>query len=370
MDWLNDLMDALRPYLEPAKLVLASAAILGALVVSWILQALLRRFLAGASGAGRDAAPDAGTRRLARMVHWALVFAGVALALSALGLRPRTLLNEELFSVADQKVTVLSVVITIGIVLASFLLSAILQRLIRSWIHTDTPQAEANVRALSRLVHYLIVILGLAVAIETLGIPIAPLLAVGGVFVVALGFAMKELTENFVSGVILLAERAIKPGDILEVQGTVVRVSAMGIRTTMATTRDGEDLIIPNSTLVSSTVKNLTYRDSLYRVHVDVGVTYDSDVKLVLETLRRVAEEFPERSGEKPPQVYLTEFGSSSVNFVVMVWISDPWAERRAKSALHEAVWWALRDAGLVIAFPQLDVHFDRPALTALAGSR
>ena len=133
---------------------------------------------------------------------------------------------------------------------------------------------------------YAVVAIGVVAALGTLGVNLAALVAAGAFFAVALGFAMKNIAENFVGGIILLTERTIKPGDILEVEGRVVRVTRMGLRATVARSRDDEDVIIPNAALVTNTVTNYTLRDPLYRLRTTVGVSYGSDIALVMQTLR------------------------------------------------------------------------------------
>jgi small-conductance mechanosensitive channel len=140
----------------------------------------------------------------------------------------------------------------------------------------------------------------------------------------------------------------------------------MGIRTTIGRNRDDEELIIPNAILASSIVKNYTLQDSITRLRAPVGVEYGSDMKVVMETLTEMANGLEWRLKPYEPTVLLTEFGSSSVNFEVSVWITDPWRAPRARSKLMQAMWWALKDAGITIAFPQLDVHFDPPVEESL----
>ena len=212
-----------------------------------------------------------------------------------------------------------------------------------------------------RLIHYVVMAFGLGLALDNLGVDLGALFAAGAVLAVGIGFAMQNIAQNFVSGVILLVERSIKPGDVLEVEGRVVQVEKMGIRSTVARTRDEEEIIIPNSTLVQNSVKNYTLRDSLYRLRASVGVEYGSDMRLVMQVLQGAAEGLDWRFANKDPVVHLVEFGDSSVNFEVSVWITDPWVAPGRRSLLHQAIWWALKDAGVVIAFPQLDVHFDPP---------
>ena len=201
---------------------------------------------------------------------------------------------------------------------------------------------------------------------NTLGINLTALFAAGAVFAVAIGFAMQNISQNFVSGVILLLERAIKPGDVLEVEGRIVRVRDMGIRATIGRTMDEEDIIIPNSQLVASPVKNYTLKDSLYRLRTVVGVVYSSDMARVRQVLERTAQELDWKSTHQPPRILMKEFGDSSVNFEVSLWIEDPWTMQQRRNELNEAVWWALKDAGITIAFPQLDVHFDPQVVGSL----
>jgi small-conductance mechanosensitive channel len=179
---------------------------------------------------------------------------------------------------------------------------------------------------------------------------------------------MQNIAENFVAGLILLGERTLKPGDIIDVEGAVVKVTRLGIRATVVRSRDDEDLIVPNSLLVKATVKNYTLKDSVYRLRTQVGVVYGSDMKQVRSILERVSREIPWRLGEFEPRIFMTEFGNHSVNWDISVWIADPWRALIRRSELNEAIWWSLKDEGIVIAFPQLDVHFDPTVVQSLRG--
>jgi small-conductance mechanosensitive channel len=127
----------------------------------------------------------------------------------------------------------------------------------------------------------------------------------------------------------------------------------------MVRTRNEEEIIVPNSILVLSMVKNYTLSDASFLLSSTVGVVYGSDMRKVREVLEATAKSIPWRDGTKDPRVLMTEFADSAVNFKVFVWTNEPWIARRLTSGLNEAIWWALKKAGIVIAFPQLDVHFD-----------
>ncbi len=276
-------------------------------------------------------------------------------------------LNQTLFEIAGTPVSVATLITATVIVLLTLLLSKLAQRGVRRWLTRRGVTDEGSMAVTGRLLHYLFLFVGFGIAVHTVGINLNALFAAGAIFAVGLGFAMQNIAQNFVSGVILLVERAITPGDVLEVEGRVVRVLRMGIRSTIARSRDGEDVIVPNSVLVQSIVKNFTLDDAAYRVRTVVGVTYGSDLKVVRGVLEDVANQVKTDMPSYNPQVLLVEFGNNSVNFEVAVWMDDPWLSRLKLSHLNEAIWWAFQERGIVIAFPQLDVHFDHPVVESLS---
>lgn len=277
----------------------------------------------------------------------------------------RLVLGYRLFPIGEQWVTVATLLAALLVLLGAMLVSRALQRALRRVAERRQLLDTGTTALAQRLLHYVVMAIGIAIAMQTIGIELATLFAAGAIFAIAIGFAMQNIAENFVAGLLLLGERSIKPGDVIEVEGTVVKVVHMGIRSTVARTWDDEDLIIPNSKLVQSTVKNFTLRDPVYRIRAKVGVSYGSDMRQVLDVLRRTAENAEWRH-ETPPQVVLLAFGDSSVEFEVRVWVDDPWAVGALKSRLHEDIWFALEQAGITIAFPQLDLHLDGEVVQAL----
>lgn len=271
-----------------------------------------------------------------------------------------------LFTIGGAPVTVARLALAALIAAATFVMSWVFQRAVTRLLGLRGVTREGTLGVARRLTHYFVLAVGFGTALETLGINLSTLFAAGAIFAIGLGFAMQNIAQNFVSGVILLVERSIKPGDVLEVEGRFVRVQEMGIRATIGQTLDDEEIIIPNSVIVQSTVKNYTLRDSICRLRASVGVVYASDMALVRRTLETVAGRMEWRSRAKEPVVLMTVFGDSAVIFEISLWIDDPWGMRRAKSQLNEAIWWAFKEQGIVIAFPQLDVHFDRESLRAL----
>ncbi len=258
--------------------------------------------------------------------------------------------------------TVATVGTSLIIVLVTFAITRLLDRWMTRMAASRDVQRAGSIAVTQRLVHYAILIGGFGLAFHTLGIDLTALFAAGALFAIAIGFAMQNIAQNFVSGVILLFERSIKPGDVVEVDGRLMTIKELGIRSTLARGLNEEDLIIPNSVLVQSTVTNYTLRDTLYRIDGVVGVSYSSDMHVVRDALHAAARSVEWSSALREPAVLMREFGSSSVNFMISVWTNDPWDLRRQRSVLNEAIWWALKDQGITIAFPQLAVHFDAPA--------
>ena len=280
----------------------------------------------------------------------------------------RDFLGTVLFSVGENPVTVGSLGTGLLLLIGTVLLSGWVRRTVDR-VLTHRGGTPGVVGTASSLVYYILLIAGFGVALSSIGIDLAALFAAGALFAVGLGFAMQNIAQNFVAGVILIAERTIKPGDLLEVEGKIVKVLEMGIRASIEQTRDGEDLIVPNAVLIQTSIKNYTLRDKALRVRVQVGVSYRSDMALVKQTLTEIADRMSARwsEGDKRAQVLMNDFGDSSVSWEVGVWIDDPWEWRPATSEIRETIWWAFLEKDITIAFPQLDVHLDTDVVGHLA---
>ena len=276
----------------------------------------------------------------------------------------------ELFEIAGTVITTATAAVFALVILFSWIASLLFQRTITRGFKIRGVTDEGTLGVARRLTHYLVIAIGFGVGLQTIGINLSALFAAGAVFALGLGFAMQNMAQNFVGGLILLLERSITPGDVLQIGERLVKVKTMGIRATIARTLDEEDIIIPNADIVQSSVINYTLRDSLYRLRCPVGVVYSSDMAVVRETLQRTVDALPWRDQAKTPLVQLKDFGDSAVVYEVAVWFDDPWASRRRRSDINEAIWWAFKEQDIVIAFPQVDVHFDAPVVESLQGLR
>ena len=255
-------------------------------------------------------------------------------------------LDYEIVSVSDGALTVGSLLLILTILVSTLWLSKMARRATRRAFETAGVEDRDSIRISAQLVATAIWFIGLSAALHQSGFNPTAVFAAGGFAAVAVGFATQDLIRNYVSGASLRLEGAIHNGDILEVAGRMVRVVKMRARATIARDRDEQELIIPNAELAQTTVVNFTLRDKLYRLRTTVGVHYASDMAQARAVLEETAGAVPWRFSGQQPVVLLAQFGTSSVDWEVSVWISDPWKRRHRRSDLNEAIWNALQQMG------------------------
>ena len=271
----------------------------------------------------------------------------------------------------DLVISPVSILIALGIFGAGLVLTRMVQR----WMMRRTPvgrYADTGLReSVKTGLGYVGYVLSAVFAIAYLGIGFANLAIVAGALSVGIGFGLQSIFNNFVSGLILLVERPIKVGDWIEVgqhQGTVKRIS---VRSTEIETVHRESVIIPNANLITDVVINSMHNDRTCRVDLAVGVSYDTDVELLRKTLLEVAEANPSVLKEPEPFVYFAGYGESSLDFQLRAFLRDIGMRIRVVSELRFAVWFALKDVGIQMPFPQRDLHIkDLDALRDLGADQ
>ena len=264
-----------------------------------------------------------------------------------------------LIDVKTLEAMTIRVIAAVIILLIAYWVSRILTKYIDRRMSQHGHNDKATIRTYQRIARFIVMFPGILLAVHALGVNLSSLFTTGGLFAVAFAFAMKDIAENYVSGILLRLERTVKPGDVLETEGIMVRVKSIGFHATTVRTKDGKDLVIPNSQLVQTRIANYTYSDLDCRIEAAVGVAYTSDLKEVRKVLEGVCSQLDWTSSRHKPVVLLSDFGDSAVNFKIRVWIEDPWETPGRLSLLNDAIWWGLKKAGIVIAYPQLDMHFD-----------
>ncbi|MDF3131223.1 mechanosensitive ion channel [Kiritimatiellaeota bacterium B1221] len=262
-----------------------------------------------------------------------------------------------LFHVQNLGITVSHLVVALFSVLVSLLISMLVRTFLQKRIFKKMKIDQGVEYAMLKVIHYLILILGIFIGLQSINIPLGALVGLFAVVGVGIGFGLQNLTSNFTSGLILLFERPVKVGDRLEMNGVWGDVVRINLRTSIIKTPDEVSIIVPNSKLLDEFVVNYSFGNPRIRIHVPVGVAYGSDVEKVSELLLQAAEENVRVLKTPAAKVWFRAFGDSSLNFELLCWI--PSAERKFDtiSELNYAIDAAFRANGVEIPFPQRDLH-------------
>lgn len=276
-----------------------------------------------------------------------------------------------LFSLGDTTITLWTVGVTLALTAALFIATGIIKRRLIGGLLARTQLAPSAQHAIATLSGYVIITIGLLVIIQAAGINLTTLNVLAGAVGVGVGFGLQNIASNFISGLIILAERPIKVGDRVEVGDVNGEVFDIRARSTTVITNDNIAVIVPNSSFISENVVNWSYGDDTVRFRVPVGVAYGSDVRLVERLLLEVAAKNANVLEAPEPTVQFREFGDSSLNFDLLVWTST-YTHRKNMllSQLNFAIDDAFRANGVEIPFPQRDVHVKTPIDVATFAGR
>jgi small-conductance mechanosensitive channel len=267
----------------------------------------------------------------------------------------------KLFEINRTPVTPSSVIMFVIVVFVFFLLSRLLQRVLKNQVLTRFRIDAGTQYTLFRVSHYIIMIIGCLFAFQFVGIDLSGLAVIVGLLSVGIGFGLQNVTSNFISGLILLFERPIKIGDRITVGHTEGDVIAINMRSTTIRSLNNISIIVPNSEFVSSQVVNWSHGDPKVRLIVDVGVSYNSNLDDVIRSLREVADENQNVLKDPEPDVLLSSFGDSSWNMKLRVWLKDPQNYYKIHSDINCEIVRKFRQNGIEIPYPQRDLHMRSP---------
>jgi small-conductance mechanosensitive channel len=212
--------------------------------------------------------------------------------------------------------------------------------------------------AIAQVIGYAVITIGFFLALQNTGINLSALAVFAGAVGVGVGLGLQNISSNFISGLILLAERPIKIGDRVEVHTVAGRVTEIRARSTTVVTNDNITLIVPDSVFVEHTVTNWSHGDQKVRFRIPVGVAYGSDLERVKEALLEAARKHPAALSNPEPSVFFESFGDSALNLELVVWSAEmSFRPRRFRSDLNFAIDQALRARGVELPFPQREIH-------------
>ena len=267
------------------------------------------------------------------------------------------------FTVGDLRISLLDTLLIAGVILLVLSVAWLVTRLARAAIKRAT-RLDGTQKILAEKISTIVIwAFAFFIGIDLLGIDLTALAFFGGAFGLAIGFGLQKTFGNLISGIILLLDKSIKPGDVISVTDqagneAVGQIRKIGIRAISVVTRDQTEHLIPNENLMINQVVNWSYSSKDVRVKAPVGVAYDSDLELVTKLLYQAVEDTPRVLQRPKPRVNLMGFGDNSVDFQLNFWIQDPEEGiSNIRSDVYMRIWQLFKQHDIEIPFPQRDLH-------------
>ncbi len=290
-------------------------------------------------------------------------FTGMTRGVKTLTAKLMGLGEVSLFTIGETPVTGGGILWVLIILLVAFLLSRGIRHAISRVSRSESDGTQASLYTVGRLTHYVIVFVALLIALTSIGLDFSSLALVAGALSVGIGFGLQSVVSNFVSGLIILFEHSLRVGDYIELDtGLTGTVKAINVRSTLINTNDNIDIVVPNSEFVTTRLTNWTLGERILRVRIPFGVAYGSDKDLVRKAAIEAAEAVPytlTHMKNRGPDVWLVDFGDSSLNFLLLVWVNRQGARRptRTRAAYLWELETKLTEYGIEIPFPQRDLN-------------
>jgi small-conductance mechanosensitive channel len=284
-------------------------------------------------------------------------------------------LSAALFRIGDAPVTAYGLLRVALFFVLAVGLSRLLRHLLARFDARTPGRSSAGLYTVGRLFHYVLIASALLVGLASIGLDFSQVALVAGALSIGIGFGLQSIVNNFVSGLMILFEQNLKVGDVVELDSGVRGVvREINVRSTLISTSDAVDIVVPNAEFISGKVTNFTLREPYHRIHVPFGVAYGSDKETVRRIITEAADKVPFTylGGERETDVWLVKFGDNSLDFELVVWV-NPAAVTRPGAVVATYLWeieTALARHGIAIPFPQRDVRLRiAPGeLAALAG--
>jgi len=257
------------------------------------------------------------------------------------------------------QITLETLVVVIFLVSVTIAAARKLPALVELVLRSRTNMTAGGRYTISTLLSYLIIGVGIISALSALGLQWSKLQWLIAALGVGIGFGLQGIVADFIGGLIILFERPIRVGDIVTVSDQIGEVSKIRIRATTIRDRDGKELLVPNKDFISGTLVNWSLSDSHMRIFVPVGVAYGSDVEQALKILGEILVDHPRVLGDPEPRVMFENFGDSALELSARCFLVEYRGWREIATELRREIYKRFTAAGIVIAFPQRDLHFD-----------
>jgi len=268
-------------------------------------------------------------------------------------------LEFELLHIGNYVISVFTIVrILLIILVCNFLLWIIKKALMRKNVINNFDTGTAY--AIYQIIKYTFWIIAFGLILETIGIKVTVLIAGSAALLVGIGLGLQQTFNDVISGMILLSERSIKVDDILEIDGDIVKIQDIGLRTSKGLNRDQISIIIPNSLITTNKVINWSHQSVRTRFKIHVGVSYNTDTELVTKVLIESALEHEEIKYKELVDVALINFGDSAIEFMLLFYSEDIFSIEKVKSDVRKIIVRKFHENNIVIPFPQRDLHIKR----------
>ena len=267
----------------------------------------------------------------------------------------KNFLELELINIGDFHIRIYTLVVVLIIFLITKILLIVIKKTLSNGKYRKLDKG-ANY-ALFQIIKYVLWVIAIGLILETIGIKLTVLIAGSAALLVGIGLGLQQTFNDILSGIILLSEKSIKIEDVLEVDGDIVKIESIGLRTSKAMNTDDVSIIIPNSLITTNKVINWSHQTLKTRFRIDVGVAYGSNVDLVIKVLEECAFEHPDTSDRALTEARLVNFGNSSLDFQVLFFSQNIFRINKVKSDIRRSISQKFVANSIAIPFPQMDLH-------------
>lgn len=269
------------------------------------------------------------------------------------------LLNKPQVRFGDLSISVLSVIVAIVGLVILYLFARYSERASQSFLEKKKLEAS-NASSIAKLVRYFVSAVGLLMVLDLAGVSLSSLAAIGAVFMVGISFGLQNITQNLISGLILLVEQPFRKGDLIKVGSYSGKVIDTSTRYTQIETADNHSVILPNSMFITQPFVNLCFNGKKIRLHVQISVSYNSNMEQVMEQMAKTCSEHPLVLNDPAPKAILQDFGDSGLGIDLRFWIADVFDQVAVLSEVKLAILEAFKENNVEIPFPQMEVRIHK----------